>query len=130
MRSSRRQALHLSGEELYSSTRRAAATSGPRLKTVSDHSAPSPLICDCDAEGELAVPADGWRVLSCVDSCRTVRQVASAAGMRVFETARWISRWIGLGVLTTDAKAATATDSGDHDGWRRAAHRAGASRAG
>jgi tetratricopeptide (TPR) repeat protein len=69
-----------------------------------------PVVCDIEGEGELAVPADGWRVLSCVDGCRTVRQVASAAGMRVFETARWISRWTALGVLATDSRAAAEAD--------------------
>ena len=32
--------------------------------------------------------------------------------MRVFETARWISRWTALGALTTDARGAAA-DEGD-----------------
>jgi tetratricopeptide (TPR) repeat protein len=62
------------------------------------------------------VPADGWRVLACVDGCRTVRQVASAAGMRVFETARWISRWTALDALSTDAKLGGDAETGDSVG--------------
>jgi Domain of unknown function (DUF4388) len=103
--------LHLSGEELFLDAAR-RRDEWPAIESRIGSLGAVPVVCDCDADGELAVPADGWRVLSCVDSCRTVRQVASAAGMRVFETARWISRWIGLGVLTTDARAAS-TDSGD-----------------
>ncbi len=103
--------LHLSGEELFLDAAR-RRDEWPAIESRIGSLGAVPLVCDCDADGELAVPADGWRVLSCVDGCRTVRQVASAAGMRVFETARWVSRWIGLGVLTTDASS-TATDSGD-----------------
>ena len=103
--------LHLSGEELFLDAAR-RRDEWPAIETRIGSLGALPVVCDCDGEGELAVPADGWRVLSCVDGCRTVRQVASAAGMRVFETARWISRWIGLGVLTTDAQT-TATENGD-----------------
>ena len=103
--------LHLSGEELFLDAAR-RRDEWPAIEQRIGSLGAVPVVCDCDTGGELAVPADGWRVLSCVDGCRTVRQVASAAGMRVFESARWISRWIGLGVLTTDARA-TTTDSGD-----------------
>ena len=103
--------LHLSGEELFLDAAR-RRDEWPAIENRIGSLGAVPVVCDCDSDGELAVPADGWRVLSCVDSCRTVRQVASAAGMRVFETARWISRWTGLGVLTTDARAST-TENGD-----------------
>ena len=98
--------LHLSGEELFLDAAR-RRDEWPAIETRIGSLGAVPVVCDGDADGELAVPADGWRVLSCVDGCRTVRQVASAAGMRVFETARWVSRWTALGVLTTDARAAT-----------------------
>ncbi len=103
--------LHLSGEELFLDAAR-RRDEWPAIESRIGSLGALPVVCDSDGDGELAVPADGWRVLSCVDGCRTVRQVASAAGMRVFETARWISRWIGLGVLTTDAKT-TAAENGD-----------------
>jgi tetratricopeptide (TPR) repeat protein len=102
--------LHLSGEELFLDAAR-RRDEWPAIESRIGSLGAVPVVCDCDGDGELAVPADGWRVLSCVDACRTVRQVASAAGMRVFETARWVSRWTALGVLTTDAHA----DSGDSD---------------
>lgn len=103
--------LHLSGEELFLDAAR-RRDEWPAIENRIGSLGAVPVVCDCDADGELAVPADGWRVLSCVDGCRTVRQVASAAGMRVFETARWISRWTALGVLTTDARGASP-DEGD-----------------
>jgi len=102
--------LHLSGEELFLDAVR-RRDEWPAIESRIGSLGAVPVVCDCDGDGELAVPADGWRVLSCVDGCRTVRQVASAAGMRVFETARWISRWTALGVLSTDARA----DNGDSD---------------
>jgi len=102
--------LHLSGEELFLDAAR-RRDEWPAIESRIGSLGAVPVVCDCDGDGELAVPADGWRVLSCVDGCRTVRQVASAAGMRVFETARWISRWTALGVLSTDARA----DNGDSD---------------
>jgi Domain of unknown function (DUF4388) len=103
--------LHLSGEELFLDAAR-RRDEWPAIESRIGSLGAVPVVCESDAEGELAVPADGWRVLSCIDGCRTVRQVASAAGMRVFETARWISRWTALGALTTDA-GGTATDDGD-----------------
>lgn len=99
-------ALHLSGEELFLDAAR-RRDEWPAIETRIGSLGAMPQVCDCEAEGELSVPADGWRVLSCVDGCRTVRQVASAAGMRVFETARWVSRWSALGVLSTDAAGVT-----------------------
>jgi hypothetical protein len=104
-------ALHLSGEELFLDAAR-RRDEWPAIESRIGSLGAVPVVCDGDGEGELAVPADGWRVLSCVDGCRTVRQVSSAAGMRLFETARWVSRWTALGVITTDARAATA-DSDD-----------------
>jgi hypothetical protein len=103
--------LRLSGEELFLDAAR-RRDEWPAIESRIGSLGAVPVVCDGDGEGELAVPADGWRVLSGVDGCRTVRQVASAAGMRVFETARWVSRWTALGVITTDARAAT-TDSDD-----------------
>ena len=103
--------LHLSGEELFLDAAR-RRDEWPAIENRIGSLGAVPVVCDCDGDGELAVPADGWRVLSCIDGCRTVRQVASAAGMRVFETARWVSRWTALGVLTTDAHADT-TDTDD-----------------
>ncbi len=103
--------LHLSGEELFLDAAR-RRDEWPAIESRIGSLGAVPVVCDCDAAGELAVPADGWRVLSCIDGCRTVRQVASAAGMRVFETARWVSRWAGLGVLTTDAQG-VASEDGD-----------------
>ena len=100
--------LHLSGEELFLDAAR-RRDEWPAIESRIGSLGAVPVVCESDAEGELAVPADGWRVLSCIDGCRTVRQVASAAGMRVFETARWISRWTALGALTTDA-GGTAED--------------------
>ncbi len=99
--------LTLSGEELFLDAAR-RRDEWPAIESRIGSLGAVPVVCDSDADGELAVPADGWRVLSCVDGCRTVRQVASAAGMRVFETARWISRWSALGALSTDAGGAAA----------------------
>ncbi|MCC7053102.1 MAG: DUF4388 domain-containing protein [Gemmatimonadaceae bacterium] len=101
--------LTLSGEELFLDAAR-RRDEWPAIEARIGSLGAVPLVCDCDGDGELAVPADGWRVLSCVDGCRTIRQIASAAGMRVFETARWISRWSALGALTTDAQGATRDD--------------------
>ncbi|MBC7561600.1 MAG: DUF4388 domain-containing protein [Gemmatimonadaceae bacterium] len=101
--------LHLSGEELFLDAAR-RRDEWPAIELRIGSLGAVPVVCDCEAEGELAVPADGWRVLSCVDGCRTVRQVASAAGMRVFETARWVSRWTALGALTTDARTPLVGD--------------------
>jgi hypothetical protein len=101
--------LHLSGEELFLDAAR-RRDEWPAIESRIGSLGAVPVVCDIEGEGELAVPADGWRVLSCVDGCRTVRQVASAAGMRVFETARWISRWTALGVLATDSRAAAEAD--------------------
>lgn len=93
--------LTLSGEELFLDAAR-RRDEWPAIENRIGSLGAVPAVCDAEIEaGELAVPADGWRVLACVDGTRTVRQVASAAGMRVFETARWISRWTGLGVLST-----------------------------
>jgi hypothetical protein len=103
--------LHLSGEELFLDAAR-RRDEWPAIESRIGSLGAVPVVCESDEEGELSVPADGWRVLSCVDGCRTVRQVASAAGMRVFETARWVARWTALGVITTDAHA-TAVDTDD-----------------
>lgn len=103
--------LNLSGEELFLDAAR-RRDEWPAIESRIGSLGAVPVVGDSDADGELAVPADGWRVLSGVDGCRTVRQVASAAGMRVFETARWVSRWIALGVLTTDSQA-LITENGD-----------------
>jgi hypothetical protein len=95
--------LVLSGEELFlDATRR--RDEWPSIERRIGSLGAIPVVCDSDSDGELAVPADGWRVLACVDGSRTIRHVASAAGMRLFETARWVSRWIGLGVLATQAQ--------------------------
>jgi len=101
--------LALSGEELFLDAAR-RRDEWPAIEARIGSLGAVPVVCDCDATGELAVPADGWRVISAVDGCRTVRQVASAAGMRVFETARWVSRWSALGALSTDARASAARD--------------------
>ena len=106
--------LALSGEELFLDAAR-RRDEWPAIEQRIGSLGSVPMLCDSDSDGELAVPADGWRVLSCADGCRTVRQVASAAGMRVFETARWISRWAALGALTTDARA-MSVDEGDAAG--------------
>ena len=104
--------LLLSGEELFLDAAR-RRDEWPAIEQRIGSLGAVPSVCDADVEaGELAVPADGWRVLACVDGSRTVRQVASAAGMRVFETARWISRWTGLGVLRTDLRG-TAVERTD-----------------
>jgi hypothetical protein len=105
--------LSLSGEELFLDAARRRDEWPAIEKRIGALSA-VPSLADCTADGELAVPADGWRVLACVDGARTVRHIATAAGMRLFETARWISRWVGLGVLTVDAvSAGGGTDGGD-----------------
>jgi tetratricopeptide (TPR) repeat protein len=101
--------LRLSGEELFLDAAR-RRDEWPAIESRIGSLGAVPVLCDCDAAGELAVPADGWRVLSCVDGLRTVRQVASAAGLRVFETARWVSRWVGLEVLTTAGRDNTSSD--------------------
>ncbi len=106
--------LTLSGEELFLDAAR-RRDEWPALEQRVGSLGAVPMLCDSDSDGELAVPADGWRVLSCVDGCRTVRQVASAAGMRVFETARWVSRWSALGAVTTDASV-NSVDDGDAAG--------------
>jgi hypothetical protein len=107
--------LSLSGEELFLDAAR-RRDEWPAIERRIGSLGAVPVVADCTGEGELAVPADGWRVLACVDGARTVRHIASAAGMRLFETARWISRWIGLGVLTAqahpDAREADAGDAG------------------
>jgi Domain of unknown function (DUF4388) len=103
-------ALRLSGEELFLDAAR-RRDEWPAIANRIGSLGAVPAIGDSDSEGELAVPADGWRVLACVDGCRTVRQVASAAGMRVFETARWVSRWTALGALSSETAAGTGTDA-------------------
>jgi len=103
--------LQLSGEELFLDAAR-RRDEWPAIEQRIGSLGAVPTVADSETDGELAVPADGWRVLSCVDGCRTVRQVASAAGMRVFETARWVSRWTSLGALSLDAHTAT-NDDGD-----------------
>lgn len=106
--------LALSGEELFLDAAR-RRDEWPAIEQRVGSLGAVPMIGDSDSDGELAVPADGWRVLSCIDGCRTVRQVASAAGMRVFETARWVSRWAALGAVTADASV-NSVDDGDAAG--------------
>lgn len=101
--------LTLSGEELFLDAAR-RRDEWPAIENRIGSLGAVPSVCDCEGAGELAVPADGWRVLSCVDGCRTIRQVSSSAGMRVFETARWVSRWSALGVLSTNAQAGQQED--------------------
>lgn len=107
--------LHLSGEELFLDAAR-RRDEWPAIESRIGSLGSVPSLGETAASGELAVPADGWRVLSCVDGCRTVRQVASAAGMRVFETARWVSRWMALEVVTTDLHAVPTGSDDDASG--------------
>jgi cytochrome c-type biogenesis protein CcmH/NrfG len=102
--------LRLSGEELFlDATRR--RDEWPSITERIGSLGAVPVICDQQSSEEIALAADAWRVLACVDGCRTIRQVASSAGLRLFEAARWIARWAALGVVSTDSDVAQVRGS-------------------
>ncbi|MCU0626177.1 MAG: DUF4388 domain-containing protein [Gemmatimonadaceae bacterium] len=82
----------------------------PAIAAVVGSLATVPVLADPGDTTPLAEPAEAWQLLSAVDGTRTVRQVAAASGVLVFDAARWVARWMELGVL---AAAATHRRAGD-----------------
>lgn len=83
----------------------------PQVVAVIGSLAAVPVIAAVQGTSPLTEPAEGWQLLAAVDGVRTVRQVASSAGLRVFEAARWVARWVQLDVLTVALPAADADEA-------------------
>lgn len=104
--------LRIAGEALVLDAAR-RRDEWPQVVAVIGSLAAVPVIAPVQGTSPLTEPAEGWQLLAAVDGLRTVRQVAAAAGLRLFEAARWVARWVQLEVLavavpTVDADAAHA----------------------
>ncbi|MCU0618755.1 MAG: DUF4388 domain-containing protein [Gemmatimonadaceae bacterium] len=95
-----RTGLRLTGEAIFLDAAR-RRDEWPAIVQVVGSLAAIPALAEQTDRTPLTEPAEAWQLLAAVDGRRTVRQVAAVAGLRVFDAARWVARWLQLGVLAT-----------------------------
>lgn len=95
-----RTGLRLTGEAIFLDAAR-RRDEWPAIVQVVGSLAAIPALAEQTDRAPLTEPAEAWQLLAAVDGRRTVRQVAAVAGLRVFDAARWVARWLQLGVLAT-----------------------------
>ncbi len=106
--------LRLTGEAIFLDAAR-RRDEWPAVLQVIGSLAAVPTLAEPEDRSPLVEPAEGWQLLSAVDGRRTVRQVAAVAGLRVVDAARWVARWMHLGVLTTVATVGDARPGAELD---------------